>query len=399
MTNCTVVNNSAKSNGSGIYNTGSSAALTLRNSIIVRNAIYKNSGTINGYYVLSTFTGWDSSSNFTYYDSSLPLFTNMSAGNYTLAAGSQAIDVGSNSYVTTSTDLAGKTRIVNEIVDLGAYEYQNVKPSITDVSITGWTGYEDGGPHTVKLTDPQRATDTIVYSYNGQTFNQNPPAFYDPGIYNISVVVSRDGYKDWEGRAVVEIKEYVIEPLATPTILTGVGSGVYVSAGANRHKITWGAVTSAVQYELAYSENGQTWTTLSTNDTSLVVIGLAYGKDVRYKVRAIADNVRFTDSDWSPVKTFNVCPMDINGDGDIAGGDRTIVANAWLSEDGDEDYQYYADIDGNGEVSNTDRSFIGQNWNKETGDDDLTYPRPVRAADTVFAAYESGDLGVDCGVF
>ena len=94
MTNCTVVNNSAKSNGSGIT---SSAVLTLRNSIIVRNAIYKNSGTINGYYVLSTFTGWDSSSNCTYYDSSLPLFTNMSAGNYTLAAGSQAIDVGRNS--------------------------------------------------------------------------------------------------------------------------------------------------------------------------------------------------------------------------------------------------------------------------------------------------------------
>ena len=74
---------------------------------------------------------------------------------------------------------------------------------------------------------------------NGQTFNQNPPAFYDPGVYTVSVVVSREGYKDWEGSAVVEIKEYVIEPLATPTILTGVGSGVYVSAGTNRHEITW----------------------------------------------------------------------------------------------------------------------------------------------------------------
>lgn len=44
---------------------------------------------------------------------------------------------------------------------------------------------------------------------------------------------------------------------------------------------------------------------------SLVVSGLAYGKDIRYNVRAIADNVHFTDSDWSAVKTFNVCPMDI----------------------------------------------------------------------------------------
>ncbi|MBQ6158273.1 MAG: right-handed parallel beta-helix repeat-containing protein [Thermoguttaceae bacterium] len=405
MTNCSVVNNSATSYGSGIYNGNiynsiydNTPTLTLRNSIIVQNAIYKYNGTINGSNLLSTFTGWDSSSNCIYYDSSLPLFTNMSAGDYTLATGSQAIDIGDNSFVTTDTDLAGKARIVNEIVDLGAYEYQIVKPSITDVSITGWTGYEDGDPHTVKLTDPQRTTDTIVYTYNGQTFNQNPPAFYDPGTYTISVVVSREGYKDWEGSAVVEIKEYVTEPLASPTILTGVGSGAYVSAGVNRHEITWGAVTSAVRYELAYSDNGQTWTTLSTNDTSLVISGLAYGKDVRYKVRAIADNVHFTDSDWSAVKSFNVCPMDINNDGDISGVDRVILASAWGSEAGENAYILAADINGDGDVSGVDRNFLGSNWGAEAGDDDLAYPAP-RAADFIFAGFESGYLDIELDVF
>ena len=399
ITNCTLVNNSAKSSGSGIYIYGSSSVLALKNSIIVKNVIYKNYAIINGSNVLSTFTGWDSSSNCIYYDSSLPLFTNMSAGDYTLATGSQAIDVGDNSFVTTETDLAGKARIVNDIVDLGAYEYQIVKPSITDVSLTGWTGYEDGSSHTVRLIDPQRATDTIVYSYNGQTFNQYPPAFYDPGIYNISVVVSREGYKDWEGSAVVEIKEYVIEPLVSPTILTGVGNGVYVSAGANRHEITWGSISSAVRYELAYSENGQAWTTISTNDTSLVISGLAYGKNIRYKVRAIADNVYFTDSEWSEVKTFNVCPMDVNGDGEVSLADRSIVAMLWLAEDGEDNYQNYADINGDGEISGPDRQFIGGNWTKEAGDDDLVYPRALRAAEVVFAAYESGDLGVDLDTF
>ncbi len=398
LTNCTVVNNSATSYGSGIYNYGGNANLTLRNSIVVRNAIYKYSGTITGSNVLSTFTGWDSSSNCTYYDSSLPLFTNMSAGDYTLAAGSQAIDVGRNSYVTTSTDLAGKTRIVNEIVDLGAYEYQAVKPSITDVTLTGWTGYEDGDSHTVRLTDPQRATDTIVFTYNGQTFNQYPPAFYEPGTYTVSVVVSREGYKDWEASAVVEIKEYVIEPLAAPTILTGVGSGVYVSAGANRHQVTWGAVTSAVRYELAYSENGQTWTTLSTNDTSLVVSGLAYGKEVRYKVRAIADNVHFTDSDWSAAKTFTVCPMDVNNDGDISGSDRAILRSCWLSERGDAVYIPAADVNGDGDVSGGDLVFLSSNWLREAGDSALIYPA-ARAADAVFAEYESAAPYIDPAVF
>ncbi|MBR5415115.1 MAG: hypothetical protein IK105_04190, partial [Thermoguttaceae bacterium] len=98
-------------------------------------------------------------------------------------------------------------------------------------------------------------------------------------------------------------------------------------------------------------------------------------------------------------KTFNVCPMDINGDGDIAGSDRTIMATSWLAEEGEEGYQYYADINGDGEVSNTDRPFIGQNWNKEAGDDDLVYPRALRAADAAFASYEAGDLDVDIDVF
>ena len=91
--------------------------------------------------------------------------------------------------------------------------------------------------------------------------------------------------------------------------------------------------------------------------------------------------------------------MDINNDGDIAGSDRTIMASAWLAEEGDEDYQYYADINGDGEVSNTDRPFIGQNWGKEAGDDDLVYPRALRAADAAFAGYEAGDLDVDFDVF
>ena len=185
--------------------------------------------------------------------------------------------------------------------------------------------------------------------------------------------------------------------LAAPTISTG-SRGVYASYGANRHQIQWSAVANASGYELAYSADGNSWTTVSASGTGAVVTGLTYGAAMQYRVRALGTG-SYTDSDWSAVKVFSVCPMDINGDGDISGGDRSIVALMWLAEEGDDNFQNYADVNGDGEISVPDRQFIGSNWNKEAGDDDLTYPRPVRAADAVFAAYESGDIDTDLNIF
>lgn len=53
--------------------------------------------------------------------------------------------------------------------------------------------------------------------------------------------------------------------------------------------------------------------------------------------------------------------MDVNGDGDISGLDRVILAQSWLAEEGDEDY--------------------------------------IPAADTVFAEFASADPAVDLDVF
>ncbi|MBO7725829.1 MAG: fibronectin type III domain-containing protein, partial [Thermoguttaceae bacterium] len=248
-------------------------------------------------------------------DPNLLLFTDAENGDYTLAAGSQAINAGNNDFVTAETDLAGNPRIVGDIIDLGSYEYQGSGP----------------------------------------------------------------------------------QQLASPTILTG-SMGIYVSHGANRHQIQWNAVENAVGYELTYtSDNRDGWTSVITPETSAVVIGLAYGNEVSYRVRALGEG-SFTDSDWSEGKTFNVCPMDINNDGDIGGIERVILAQSWLAKEGDDDYIPAADIDGNGDVVGTDRAFLANNWLNEVGIDDMIYPRPL-AADLVFAVYESGELDADLNVF
>ena len=77
---------------------------------------------------------------------------------------------------------------------------------ITDVSLTGWSGVYDGAPHTVTLSDPYAATDTIRYTYNGVTYTA-PPSFTEVGTYTVGASVSRAGYSDWTGSATVVIAE------------------------------------------------------------------------------------------------------------------------------------------------------------------------------------------------
>jgi hypothetical protein len=53
-----------------------------------------------------------------------PLFASPDSGDFHLQPASPCIDAGSNTYVFTTTDFDGYPRIVNGIVDIGAYEYQ-----------------------------------------------------------------------------------------------------------------------------------------------------------------------------------------------------------------------------------------------------------------------------------
>ena len=194
-----------------------------------------------------------------------------------------------------------------------------------------------------------------------------------------------------------EYQPQAIEQLETPTITTGT-LWAYVSYGANRHLIVWESVENASGYELAYSADGNNWVSIETAETSEIITGLSYGDDMTYRVRALGDGTNYTDSDWSVSKTFNVCPMDINGDSDISGGDRTLLASAWLAEEGEEEYRYYSDINGDGDIGGADRAFLANNWLDEAGDDDLLYP-PAKLADTFFADFASAGIDVNLDVF
>ena len=118
VVNCTISGNVAY----GIYNINSSSTVT--NSIIWGNSV-------------SSILNDNSNSSVTYSDiqgghtgtgniNDDPMFVDPANSNYRLRDGSPAIDVADNNVVTTYIDKDGNPRVVNCLVDMGAYESQTI---------------------------------------------------------------------------------------------------------------------------------------------------------------------------------------------------------------------------------------------------------------------------------
>ncbi len=140
LTNCLMYNNTSGTDGGAAYSS------TLINCTVANNISYGPDGALSGsvaknsiiYYnagrtnLPATGTGHFTNccffpavaggvNNFT----NAPVFMNLAALDFHLNAASPCINAGNNSYVTSKTDLDGNPRVVNGLVDLGAYEFQH----------------------------------------------------------------------------------------------------------------------------------------------------------------------------------------------------------------------------------------------------------------------------------
>ncbi len=159
LTNLTISGNKA-GDGGAIYNESSSSP-TVRNSILYGNT-KTNGTTVNNVvnhpsngtppqfsYSLVQGSGGSGNWNMSVGNDlgnnleGNPMLTDAPNGDYTLSAGSSAINAGSDSFYATgqtpnlnciNTDLAGKPRF-NGTIDVGAYEYEGTLP----VSLTNFT--------------------------------------------------------------------------------------------------------------------------------------------------------------------------------------------------------------------------------------------------------------------
>ena len=123
--NCTVTDNiSVRDDDSSWWGPGSAVDYSAEayNCIIYGNKFSDGLTTYNGYSA-DVDSGTGEGSMLYNCCTSNPGFVDAENGDYRLAAGSPCIDAGDNSYVTSTTDLAGNARIANGTVDIGCYEY------------------------------------------------------------------------------------------------------------------------------------------------------------------------------------------------------------------------------------------------------------------------------------
>jgi hypothetical protein len=147
LNNCTLTGNSALGGGGAAGVSGNPC--TLNNCILYYNTAPTSGANYSGCTLNYCCTTPDPGGvgNIT----NEPLFVDRDGGNLRLQANSPCINAGNNAYVTNSTDLDGRPRIVGGTVDIGAYEFQ---PGASGLFIA-WLGQY--GLHTdgsADATDP-----------------------------------------------------------------------------------------------------------------------------------------------------------------------------------------------------------------------------------------------------
>ncbi len=122
--NCTIAGNYAGAQGGGVF-TSANFAFVLYNTIVAKNDSKISNANVEGTptnvvnCILSGAPGFVVS----------PVFSAGKLANYDLldlrlAQNAVAIDSGNDDYIVGTTDLAGNARIFNDVVDIGAYEFQ-----------------------------------------------------------------------------------------------------------------------------------------------------------------------------------------------------------------------------------------------------------------------------------
>jgi hypothetical protein len=265
-----VSGNGLVENNTVAYNNGGTGGTTSRSSGLrannpedsntIRNTIAFGNTYLTAEVVLSasstmTYSCWPNGTSGTGNIASNPQFVNAAANNFNLGALSPCLNLGQNQgWMTGATDVAGKARIINTTVDMGAYERENSLGVGFTASVTsGFTPLE-----VIFTSAVVGDTTGLIYRWSfadGGTTTDLQGAglgtvtnLYGPGSFTAALTVSNANY---------EVYTYV---LPTP-ITVGVANTYAAPNGGNIAPYdTWAKAAQSIASALAYSSDGTTLT-------------------------------------------------------------------------------------------------------------------------------------------
>ncbi|MBN1670962.1 MAG: PKD domain-containing protein [Kiritimatiellae bacterium] len=195
---CTIARNTCADDGGGVWWGGEGL---IQNTIICSNAAggtgteFYNSRSGMSYVHCCSTTNVTGTANIV----SDPGFRDAAAGDFRLLADSVCVDSGTNdAWMAGAEDLAGNTRIVNQSVDIGAYEYteETLSCALTAspqaglaplaVIFTGWAG----GANTTGLYCWWDFNGDGVHDAQGAGLLQTSNTYEQCGTYTVSLTVS-----------------------------------------------------------------------------------------------------------------------------------------------------------------------------------------------------------------
>ncbi len=127
--NCTVTGNTASNLGGGVYQSTVNNCIVWYNNSPLGTDLYRASA----HYSCSPDLTHGVNGNIT----NAPCFVDYENGDYRLKAESPCVNAGTNAFVFGTVDLDGNLRVVDSVVDMGAYEYQTSGGTDTDADGDG----------------------------------------------------------------------------------------------------------------------------------------------------------------------------------------------------------------------------------------------------------------------